>query len=81
MKPHGLDAIFTARAGGIEKPRYAWRYTTEKLFGEQWRPVGHFQVRDGEQLERHAAAMGGRVRLVRKKDGEVLGEWNEGVRA
>lgn len=80
MKPHGLDSIFRSRAGEAEPARFAWRYETLKLFGETWVRVGHWQARDADQLDRHARAMGGRVRLVKKKTGEVLVEWVEGKR-
>ena len=80
MKPHGLDSLFRSRSGDPEAQRYAWRYETLKLFGEEWKRVGHWQVRNAEQLDRHATAMGGSVRLVRKKTGEVLATWLEGKR-
>jgi hypothetical protein len=79
-RPHGLNALFRKRDGSAEEPRYKWRFTTEKLFGDEWRAVGHFQTRDLDQLDRHARAMGGCVRLLRKRDGVVVVEWFEGVR-
>ncbi len=79
-RPHGLDSLFRSRSGNPEAARYAWRYETEKLVGDVWVRFAHWQVVDDGQLDRHAAAMGGEVRLVRKKTGEVLVRWVDGRR-
>jgi hypothetical protein len=73
---------FNSRLSTLTPTARSHRYplTTEKLLSDTWTPMARFQepkrVDMTARLQRHAEALGGRVRLLR---GDLqLAEWDEG---
>jgi hypothetical protein len=74
--------MFNSRLSTLTPTARSHRYplTTEKLLSDTWTPMARFQEPKTSaawgRIQRHAEALGGRVRLLR---GDLmLCEWDEG---
>jgi hypothetical protein len=81
---------FNSRLSTLTPTARSHRYplTTEKLLSDTWTPMARFQepkrVDMTARLQRHAEALGGRVRLLRGdlmlvtwSDGKLVADWRE----
>lgn len=61
-------------------PDYAgsYPYAAERYRDGEWHRTAQFMTRNLDAVGKHAAALGGDVRLVRRRDGAVLATWRDG---